>query len=76
MSRSPELRRMAACHACSHPSSKCMLCGKATDLISGEERATIAELTRQVHTLAAVLISLGYERVDIGCGVVELTAEP
>lgn len=75
MSRDPATRRLEACARCAHPSSRCLICGKATDLISGEERAQIAELTRQVRTLAAVLISLGYERVDIGCGVVELAAE-
>lgn len=72
MSRDPEMRRLEECARCAHPSSKCLVCGKATDLISGEERATIADLSRRVDTLAAVLISLGYERVDIGCGVVEL----
>ena len=72
MSRDPEIRRLQRCAACAHPSSKCLLCGKANDLIKSEERATIADLRRQVETLAAVLISLGYERVDIGLGVVEL----
>lgn len=75
MSRDPELRRLERCAACAHPSTKCSLCGKYADLIASEERARIAELERQVATLAAVLISLGYERVDVGCGVVELPAE-
>ena len=73
MSRDPEIRRLERCAACTHPSAKCAICGKAIDLIKSEERAEIADRTRQVETLAAVLISMGYERVDIGYGVVELS---
>lgn len=73
MSRDPEIRRLERCASCAHPSAKCLICGKAIDLIKSEERARIADLSRQVETLAAVLASLGYERVDIGYGVVELT---
>lgn len=73
MSRDPEIRRLERCASCAHPSSKCLICGKACDLIKSEEREQIADLSRQVETLAAVLSSLGYERVDIGFGVVELS---
>lgn len=72
MSRDPEIRRLNRCADCAHPSSKCLVCGKACDLIRSEERATIAELRRQVESLASVLLSLGYERIDVGLGVVEL----
>ncbi|MCR2833471.1 hypothetical protein [Parerythrobacter lacustris] len=40
--------RAQARKACSHPSTRCTLCGHMADLIFREDKATIATLTKQL----------------------------
>lgn len=47
--------------ACTHPSLKCLLCGKAQDAIRRRELETIKELTIKLEQAQAILARYGYE---------------
>ena len=51
MSRDKEVREAERKRRCRHPSLRCLVCGKAYDLLRPEESALAAELRAEIRSL-------------------------